>query len=84
MQGTGEGTPLPGSIFLMDRAKDPFLRSEMQMIHKIIRDETWLEGERRGKPVEPSDPVVRERVCQVVLRVGAQMRAAASARCAAG
>ncbi|MBI5767122.1 MAG: hypothetical protein HZA93_04955 [Verrucomicrobia bacterium] len=48
------------------------------MIQKIIHDETWLEGERRGCAVEATDPVVRENVCAVVLRVGAQMRAACS------
>jgi hypothetical protein len=48
------------------------------MIQKIICDETWLEGERRGCPVSPMDPVVRENVCQVVLREGARMRAACS------
>ena len=41
---------------------------------KIIADETWLEGERRGRWVSPDDPVVRENVCGVVLRIGAQLR----------
>ncbi|WP_414664779.1 hypothetical protein [Horticoccus sp. 23ND18S-11] len=44
------------------------------MLEKIIADETWLEGERRGRPVEPTDPVVRHHVCSVVLRVGADLR----------
>jgi hypothetical protein len=48
------------------------------MIQKIIHDETWVEGERRGCPVEATDPVIRENVACVVLRVGAQMRAACS------
>lgn len=47
------------------------------MIQKIIRDETWLEGERRGCEVSPRDPVVRENVCRVILRVGQEMREAA-------
>ena len=44
------------------------------MIHKIINDETWLEGERRGCCVSPHDPVVRDSVCAVVLRIGQQLR----------
>jgi hypothetical protein len=57
---------------------DPVLQRQLPMIQKIIADETWLEGERRGGPVAPTDAVVRENVCQVVLRVGAEMRARAT------
>ena len=53
---------------------DPVVVRQLPVIHKIIRDETWLEGERRGYHVAPSDPVVRENVCRVVLRVGQQLR----------
>ena len=42
---------------------------EIPLVEKIIRDEVWLEGERRGVAVTADDPVVRERVCDVVLRV---------------
>jgi len=45
------------------------------MIEKIIADETWLEGERRGGPVASDDPEVVERVCAVILRIGAELRA---------
>lgn len=58
---------------------DPVVRRQLPMIQKIIRDETWLEGERRGCAVDPTDPVVREKVACVVLRVGAELRAACSA-----
>ncbi|MGF1485018.1 MAG: hypothetical protein ACFBZ8_11715 [Opitutales bacterium] len=44
------------------------------MIEKIIRDETWLEGERRGCPVSEGDPKVVEKVCGIVLNVGADLR----------
>ena len=57
---------------------DPVVTRQLPVIQKIIRDETWLEGERRGCRVTPDDPVVRERVCSVVLRVGAQLRASLS------
>jgi hypothetical protein len=58
----------------MSPAKDTFLFRELQVIQKIIQDETWLEGERRGCWVSPEDPVVRERVCAVVLRIGQSLR----------
>jgi hypothetical protein len=53
---------------------DPVVVRQLPVIHKIIADETWLEGERRGQPVLPTDPVVRENVCRVVLRIGQQLR----------
>jgi hypothetical protein len=53
---------------------DPVVFRELPMIQKIIADEIWLEGERRGCPVSSDDPVVRENVCLVILRVGAEMR----------
>ena len=51
------------------------LASELSVIEQIVRDETWYEGERRGCYVSPDDPVVREHVCEVVLRIGAELRA---------
>lgn len=56
---------------------DPIITSELVAIRQIIRNETWLEAERRGCLVLASDRVVREKVCQVVLRIGAQMRESA-------
>jgi hypothetical protein len=53
---------------------DPVLHRQLPLIAKIVADETWLEGERRGRPVEPSDQNVREKVCEVVLRMGHEMR----------
>jgi len=53
---------------------DPIMRHQLMMIHQIIHDETWLEGERRGCYVSPQDWIVREKVCDVVLRIGQQMR----------
>ncbi len=53
---------------------DPVVLRQLPVIHKIIQDETWLEGERRGCKVATDDPVVRENVCRVVLRVGQQLR----------
>lgn len=53
---------------------DPILHHEIPVIRKIIQDETWLEGERRGCRVTDDDRVVRERVCEVVMRIGQQLR----------
>ena len=54
---------------------DQLIFLELHIIQKIIADETWLEGERRGGPVDPHDPVVIATVCEIVLRIGAEMRA---------
>lgn len=53
---------------------DPVLRRQFPLIAKIVADETWLEGERRGRPVDAEDTTVRENVCLVVLRMGHEMR----------
>lgn len=54
---------------------DPIILHELPVIQKIIEDETWLEGERRGAAVSPDDPIVRENVCLVLLRIGEELRA---------
>lgn len=59
----------------MQPPSDPHLARQLPLIARIIQDEVWLEGERRGCAVPASDPVVREKVCDVVLRVGADLRA---------
>lgn len=53
---------------------DPVVHREIPVIQKIIADETWLEGERRGCHVQSDDRVVRENVCRVILRVGGELR----------
>jgi hypothetical protein len=53
---------------------DPVMFRQLPVIQQIIADETWLESERRGCPVSPEDPTVRENVCQVILRIGASLR----------
>ena len=61
-------------------AFDPIVFRELPVIQKIIADETWLEGERRGCYVSSEDPIVRENVCLVILRIGAELRAALQAQ----
>lgn len=56
------------------KTPDPFLLHQLPVIQKIIQDETWLEGERRGCHVRSDDRVVRERVCNVILRIGQNLR----------
>ena len=53
---------------------DPVVFQELPVIQKIIADETWLEGERRGGYVSPEDPVVQEHVCEIILTIGEQLR----------
>lgn len=57
----------------MDRL-DPIVFFQLPAIRQIVSDETWLEAERRGCFVPADDRVVRDNVCGVVLRVGAQLR----------
>ena len=66
---------LDGVFFLvMSSQLEPTLLRQLPVIQKVIQDETWLEAERRGCPVSPQDPAVRENVCQVVLRIGRELR----------
>ena len=58
----------------MPNLPDPVVCLELPVIAKIIQDETWLEGERRGCAVGADDPIVRERVCAVILRIGRELR----------
>lgn len=57
---------------------DPILFRELPVIQQIIHDELWLEGERRGCRVSADDRIVRDRVCEIVLRIGQQLRDALS------
>ena len=60
---------------MYSKALDPIAQLELEVIQQIIRDETWLEGERRGQHVDNEDPIVVSSVCDVVMRIGAQLRA---------
>ena len=53
---------------------DPIVFIQLPAIRQIILDETWLEAERRGCSVAADDRAVRDNVCKVVLRIGAQLR----------
>jgi len=66
--------------------EDPIISRQLPVIEKIIEDETWLEGERRRSAVSPQDPAVLSNVCDVILRIGGDLRTKLSreARPAAG
>ena len=58
----------------MDEEAD-FIRSEIPDVASIVRQECWLEGERRGGAVDPTDISVQKRVADIILDgVGAQIR----------
>jgi hypothetical protein len=63
---------------------DPIIAREIPIIQKIIQDETWFEGERRGCFVSPDDPIVQLNACQVILRIGQEMRDTLLSQTAAG
>jgi hypothetical protein len=51
------------------------IRAEIPDVARIVSDECWLEGERRGHPVSPHDVVVQRRVADIILaRAGAMLR----------
>ena len=43
------------------------IRAELPEVAAIIRDECWLEGERRGHAVDPVDVSVQQRVAEIIL-----------------
>lgn len=52
-----------------------FIRSEISDIEQIIRDECWLEGERRGGPVDSKEAIIQARVADIILAgAGSRLR----------
>lgn len=48
---------------------------QFKYIQKIIDDEVWLESERRGYSVNPEDPIIKQRVSEIIIKeAGAWMR----------
>jgi len=58
----------------MLRQMHPEVREELPLIEKILCDEVWLESERRHYPVDPQDPEVLRRVCDIVIANSSTMR----------
>lgn len=44
------------------------IKKEVLLVQKIEDDETWLEGERRGRFVDKNDKIVQLNVLDVCLR----------------
>lgn len=44
-----------------------FIWAEIPDVRRIVEDECWLEGERRGMPVDPRDEVIQVRVAEIIL-----------------
>ena len=40
---------------------------EIPLIAEIVKNETWLMGERLGRAVDPKSPEVRTKVAEIVL-----------------
>ena len=58
-----------------------FIRTEIPDVKNIVENECWLEGERRGEPVDARDETVRERVANIILGgAGAYLREKHSAK----
>jgi hypothetical protein len=52
-----------------------FIRSEIPDVKNIVDNECWLEGERRGEPVDAHDETIQKRVAQIILGgAGAYLR----------
>ena len=47
---------------------------ELPILARVVANETWLEGERQGREVDPHDPEVIARVAAVVAEHGAEWR----------
>lgn len=80
LNGRGDQVDIRGNPDHLMKTIDPIVCLELHTIQKIINDETWLEGERRGHAVDPLDPVVVAAVCAIIIRIGAELRASVEAR----
>ena len=67
--------PIETYTLLAMKTIDPIVHLELHVIQKIIDDEIWLEGERRGHAVDPHDPVVMAIVCGIIMSIGEELRA---------
>ena len=51
------------------------IRAEIPEVERIVKNECWLESERRGCHVGPHDDVIRRRVADIILAgAGASIR----------
>jgi hypothetical protein len=58
------------------RNESEIIRAEIPDVARIVSDECWLEGERRGEPVSPHDEEIQCRVAEIIIaEAGAVLRA---------
>lgn len=51
------------------------IRAEIPDVLRIVRDECWLEAERRGSPVDAHEEIISRRVADIILGgAGAELR----------
>lgn len=48
-------------------SESEFILDELPDVACIIQNECWLEGQRRGCAVDPSDDFIRHRVAEIIL-----------------
>ena len=57
------------------------IRAEISDVEEIVRNECWLEAERRGGPVDRREDSIRARVADIILSgAGAALRRKYDAR----
>lgn len=49
------------------------IRKEVEVVRKMIDDETWYEGERRHMMVDRNDPTVMGKVCDLLMDMGSRI-----------
>jgi len=60
----------------MSEPADPVTQREVPIIAHLYHEVASEEAQRRGEDVGPDDPQVRAQVCEMVLRIGAELREA--------
>jgi hypothetical protein len=55
--------------------ENEIIRAELFDVEEIVRNECWLEAERRGAPVDRHEESIRTRVADIILNgAGAALR----------
>ena len=50
------------------------IEEELPVVKEIVRDEVWLESERRKQPVSEEDPEVQKHVLEIIKKDGSKLR----------
>ncbi len=60
------------------------IKAEIPLVQEIIRREIRLESKKRGIPVSPEDPVIKDHVFEILDKQGKDLIEKAKCRCRAG